>query len=360
MDIQKAKRAIDACDVISFDIFDTLMVRLCARAEDVFRIMQHKTGIRGFASARVEMQRRASVLAEKTQNVPHCTFADIYAYMEKHARLDLKGLTYDALRQTELDTEKLLLRQNAPVYELFSYAKNAGKRVIAVSDMYLGAAEIMPLLENCGYTGFDAVYISADVKKTKYRLDMYDYAVKKEGVPAGRILHIGDNVKDDFENARNCGLRAFLYDGVRDKRRLPLFLSVCAGVSCMLKNRDGGFWYGLGAAVGGPLYCGLIPRLLEVIKNDKPKKLFFLSRDGYNMYTLFKALKLADIPTAYFYTSRRALTFCGIDKLDAVVLNDLHGLRLEVGFADGDGDDDDDIGDEQLGISHGDSQGVDH
>lgn len=317
MDIQKAKQAIDACDVISFDIFDTLVLRLCARAEDIFRIMEHTEGIRGFAAARVEMQKKCSIMVEKTRREPHCTFADIYEYMQKHCRLDLNGRTFGQLKQKELDTETLMLVKNASVYELFSYAKKSGKRVIAVSDMYLGKREILPIIEGCGYTGLDAVYISADVKKTKYRFDMFEYVVEHEGVAADRILHIGDNKKDDFENAKSCGLRAFLYDGARDKRKMPLFNSVCAGVSCMLKNRDGGFWYGLGADVGGALYCGLIPMLLDRINAIKPEKLFFLSRDGYNMHQIFKRLRLTDIPMEYFYASRRALLLCGMDGLDA-------------------------------------------
>ena len=316
MDIQKAKRAIDACDIISFDIFDTLIVRLCARAEDIFRLMEAKTQIRGFAAAREELQRRCGLAVEKTRREPHCTFDDIYEYMEKHFKANLNGYTFDLLKQTELDTEKAMLVKNAPVYELFCYAQNAGKRVIAVSDMYMGEKEIMPLLENCGYTGFDAVYISADVKKTKYRLDMFDYVVKSENVSADKILHIGDSVKDDFENARKCGLNAFLYKGARDKRKMPLFDSVCVGAANMLKNRDDNFWYGLGASVGGALYCALIPLLLDEIKRQKPEKLFFISRDGYNMYEIFKRLKLTDIPTEYFYVSRRSLLLCGIDKLD--------------------------------------------
>ena len=317
MDIQKTKKAIDACDVVSFDIFDTLVLRLCARAEDIFRIVEHKTGIKGFAKAREQMQRLCSLEVEKKRGEPHCTYDDIYEYMRTHASLDMKGFSWGRLRKAELDAEKFMLVQNTSVYELYCYAKSTGKRVIAVSDMYLGEKEILPLLEKCGYTAIDKLYISADVKKTKYRMDIYGHVCQSEGMAADRILHIGDSVKDDFENARECGLNAILYDGVRNKRKMPLYLSVCTGVSCMLRNRDNSFWYALGTRVGGALYCGLARRFMCEVGRVKPHKIFFLSRDGFNLFEIIKRLGEIACDMEYFCASRRSLLLCGMDKPDS-------------------------------------------
>ena len=314
MDTDSIKRAIDACEVISFDIFDTLLLRLCARAEDIFRIMEHKTGIRNFARERVIMQRRSSLEAE-SRGLPHCTFDGIYEYMQKYSKL-VPNHTWSELKALELETEKRFLIKNEPMYGLFCYAKKAGKRVIAVSDMYLGEKEILPLLENCGYTGFDTVYISADVKKTKYRGDMYPYVLSRENVPAEKVLHIGDNKTDDIENAKFHGLNTFYYNTPKNTAKMPLFLSVCTGAANMLAAKSDDFWYGLGARVGGPLYCAFIPMLLGELARIQPDKLFLLSRDGYNLFEIMKKLGLTDIKTEYFHTSRRALLLCGIDRLD--------------------------------------------
>ena len=306
-------KAVDKADVVSFDIFDTLIVRLTARAEDIFRIIEHKTGIKGFANARISQQTACSLLVEKTRKEPHCTFDDIYEYMEKNPITDMGEYTYKRLKETELETERELIVCNKPMQAVFEYAKSKGKKVIAVSDMYLGKKEIIPLLEGCGYSGFDNIYISADEKKTKYRLDLFEYVIENEKTEPDKIVHIGDNLKDDVENARKCGINAVLYEGCRKKDEMTLFESVCTGIVNSLKNLDKGFWYELGAMVAGPFYFAVADALLKKLENNKYDKVFFLSRDGYNLYRILKD----KIPCEYLYASRRALLLCGTDSLNS-------------------------------------------
>ena len=321
--IAQIKKSIEAAQVVSFDVFDTLIVRITARPEDVFELMEHITGIKNFASERENLQMQCSIMVENTRKEPHATFDDIYKFMEEKSSLDTGRYTWEELKELELEVEKAVLVQNKPVYELFSYARSLGKRVILTSDMYLGKAELLPILRSCGYSDFDGIYVSADVKKTKYRLDLFAYVVSSEAVPAEDIVHIGDNYEHDVVNARKCGLKSELYEGNRNKEKLSLYRSICAGVSCCLKNRDESFWYRLGAEVGGPLYCGLIDSILDCIKRRKPEKLFFLARDGYNLYHLFNRLKLTDIQSQYMYSSRRAMLLCGIKELDKESLKNL-------------------------------------
>ena len=311
------KKAIDNADIVSFDIFDTLIVRLTARAEDVFRIMEHKTGIKGFAAKRQTLQTECSLMIERTKGEPHCTFDDIYEYLEKNAGLDTGEYTYADLKALELETEKRVLVRNTPMFEIFTYAKNAGKRVIAASDMYLGRKEIEPFLQNCGYTGFDNIYVSADVKKTKYRLDLFEYVCAAEKVPAAKIVHIGDSLKDDYENAKKCGLNAVHYESNRNKADMPLYRSISTGAANRIKNEGHGFWHELGAAVGGPLYCGILRELSKTIEQKKPDKVFFLARDGYDLFKLADepCTGLSGIKKEYLYASRRAMLLCGIDSL---------------------------------------------
>lgn len=314
--IAQIKEKIRSAKAVSFDVFDTLILRLTARAEDVFRIMEHITGIYGFAEQREKLQTQCSIMVEQTRHEPHATFDDIYEYMEKNAELDLKGYTWSQLKSLELETEKNVIVSNEPMLEVFNYAKSLGKRVIAVSDMYLGKKEVMPILENCGYTGFDNVYFSADVKKTKYRMDIFELVARSENVLPENILHIGDNKEHDVENAVKCGFSAQLYEGNRNKALMPLYRSVSTGVSCCLENKDNSFWYMLGAKVGGPLYCGLIDKVKERIEEVKPDKMFFLARDGYNLYEVLNAGGLIDIESEYLYASRRSMLLCGMNKLD--------------------------------------------
>lgn len=319
--IRKIKESIASADVVSFDIFDTLIVRLTAKAEDVFKIMEHKTGIKGFAKAREELQTKCSIMIEQTKMEPHATFDDIYEYMEKNCSLELRGYSWQQLKKLELDTECEILVRNIPMYEVYKHAKEIGKRVVLTSDMYLSAKEIAPILNNCGYTDYDRLYVSSDCKKTKYRLDLFKYVAEMESVNPGKIVHIGDNYQDDVINAEKCGFKSELYKSTRVKADMDLYQSVCTGVFCYLNNCDDSFWYNIGAKAGGPLYCGFIDKISEKINEIKPDKTYFLSRDGYNLYNVIKNTGIIEGKTEYLYASRRAMLLCGIDKLDDTAKN---------------------------------------
>lgn len=308
INIEELKRAADRAEIISFDIFGTLVVRRTSRPEDVFRLAEKITGVRGFAKKREIMQAECSRRLESTTGAPHCTFDELYEYLAKHAYSEE---TAQKLKKAELEAERDVIVPDKDMLGFFEYVKNAGKRIIAVSDMYFGAAELVPLLENCGYRGFDAVYSSADVKRTKYRGDMFEYVAEKEGVPPYKILHLGDDVKNDVENAKKYGFAALCIPRARGEE-MPLYRSVAAGVS---ETLDGGFWYRLGARVGGPLYCGLITGMKRVLAKYRPKRVYFLSRDGYNLINIMKGHHGAG-EFKYLYASRRSMLLCGITKLD--------------------------------------------
>ena len=73
-----------------------------------------------------------------------------------------------------------------------------------------------------------------------------------------------------------------------------------------------GFWYNLGASVGGPMYTGLYNFVLQ---HSYGKKVFFLSRDGYNLYNIFKNSGHENVE--YLYTSRRSLLLACITEMNS-------------------------------------------
>ena len=59
--------------------------------------------------------------------------------------------------QYEIETELDLCFANPYMKEIFLQAKNLGKTIIAVSDMYLSKDVIEKMLIKCGYEGFDNI-----------------------------------------------------------------------------------------------------------------------------------------------------------------------------------------------------------
>ena len=69
------KENIDKHAVISFDVFDTLLIRKVAEPHDVFRLVEQNLNQVGFARERIEAEELARKLAQGRE----VTFEEIYS-----------------------------------------------------------------------------------------------------------------------------------------------------------------------------------------------------------------------------------------------------------------------------------------
>ena len=172
---------INKYDVISFDIFDTLIVRDVDNPADVFKLMEIELNIPGFAEKRVN----AEILARKKNVKNEVTINDIY--------LSFEGLTSNLVAKCikiELQMEIELCHPNL---ELIEFYKQCLKqyRVIITSDMYLPHDMMKEILDSCGITNYEQLYISCDVGLAKGgRGDLYKYISDNLGVDTKYITHI--------------------------------------------------------------------------------------------------------------------------------------------------------------------------
>lgn len=312
------KEIINKVEVVSFDIFDTLIRRIVNNPEAVFDIVGKQFGILNFRELREKNQMLASQKVEREKRIPHADINEIYKYIEEHEQMEIN---WENVKQTEVDVETDCLVCNKEISQIYQFAKEAGKRIIIVSDMYLVRKQIEPILQKCGYTDYDALYLSSEVHATKYNGDIFNLVCEREGVVPENILHIGDNKTADVENARKYGLNAVHYkQALMPEARKSTFVSpVDIGTAEYVVGRKSNFWYQLGAYVGGPLYLGLYIWLKNQIKEIGCKKIFLLARDGYNLHQILK--KEENINAQYLYMSRRAILLGGISEIDDETLD---------------------------------------
>ena len=314
---EQLKKAIQQAEIISFDVFDTLIVRLTNTPEDVFSLLERKIEVRGLADWRQKCQMLASQQVEQEENKAHADLDDIYEYL---AKVHGKSADWDKVKEQEISIERQVLRVNPEMYEIYQYALSLKKRIIVTSDMYFDLATVQNLVEDCGYHHIDYFYVSATENHTKFRGDIYPYIAEKEGIKPGMILHIGDNENSDVKLAQEAGWNAFLY--VRNTIPNEEYMQQ-AGIFDLGVGRyvqTGAFWHDLGAYVGGPLYVGIVQWIEDIRKSNPDRPVFFLARDGYNLFQLSKQQNWSDCH--YMYASRRALTLAGITELneDALAL----------------------------------------
>ena len=99
----KILKEVKNYDIVSFDIFDTLLKRNVKEPTDVFSYMEKKYQIDGFCEKRIEAEKTA----RKKKNGLEVTLKDIYTEF---------GTDYS---DEELETESELLIANDEVYPIF-------------------------------------------------------------------------------------------------------------------------------------------------------------------------------------------------------------------------------------------------
>ena len=319
MDSVTLKKKIDDAKLVSFDIFDTLLFRKTNDPETIFDLVGRHFGIHGFRRLRMDEQNEASRRVYAEKQYPHADINEIYEVLAEHEEI---AVDWEEVKEYEIQMEKDALVANQEMLEIFRYAKDSGKRVVATSDMYLLADTLKDVLEANGFIGFDYVYCSADEHKAKFNRELFELVASREKIPYADILHIGDKVRDDGEYPAGYGIQTFIYERNVDLNKVQNVPSseIDNGLYKILCDEDRDFWYNIGVEAGGPLYMGLYLWLSEKIKQTE-KKIFFLARDGYNLYHIFKDAGYPNIE--YLYTSRRALVLAGITEMNEEDINEL-------------------------------------
>ncbi len=341
--LARLKAEIDAAKLVSFDLFDTVLLRPSLSPDAVQRYVGHLLaeafpGAPDFFTARKAAEHAARAAKAWAGDVG---LDDIDAQFPA----DFPSEALIRARALELEIEQRLVLVRPPVVEALKYAKARRKRVIAISDTYFGKAEIEALLVSAGVReAFDAIYLSSESGARKDRGDLWTQLSAKEGVDARAWLHVGDNEVSDMQRAGDRGLCTF-------HAMNPVTLSIqkqLIGVGTARAADEAHGWADallLGPAVarlaadpfppGGALgtfrigsahelgYCAYGPALFAftawLARRPDLKivdRLHFLSREGWALQPLYDAVREAvgaeTLPaSAYLHVSRRAVLLAG-------------------------------------------------
>lgn len=196
--------------VVSFDIFDTLLTRPVVNdPRELFHLVAARVNARfgvDFAALRWS--------AESEMGDRYATLGDIYAHIRRRHGLDEE--TARALMEEELRCERALLRPRPDMLDVCRAAAQAGRRVVAVSDMYLPSDFLLEVLHEKGFADVAAVYVSAEhkVRKTDDGA-LFEVMLKAENVSPDAVLHLGDDRRGDVVEPLRRGMAAVHVPSVR-------------------------------------------------------------------------------------------------------------------------------------------------
>lgn len=331
-------KKIDAADIISFDIFDTLLVRDVLYPTDIFEIVEHKhkecipEGIH-FAEIRASCER-------KLYYTGNPTIFEIYAEIQSETGMDEELIR--RLLDSEIEEERGSLKPRRPMTDMVDHALSSGKKVCCTSDMYLTSEILSDILKKAGYKSFDNLFISCEYGVSKNH-GLFD--VVKRAYPGKRVLHVGDNYDADISSAMRYGIAdtfrlpsiyRMINDGtVRnilahdadlsdrceigrlfvDQFNDPFTFATTKGKCVIIDNFSLGFYF------IEPLLASFVEWMLSSCKKDNIDMIFLGARDGFliqKMLGIREKFKETSVRSKYLYVSRTACTGAGLKTEDDV------------------------------------------
>lgn len=309
------ERAINRAEVISFDIFDTLVKRNVQEPKQVHKIVEQeffrRTGyhIAEYDRLRVDAEKKARGCSTKEEIYMSDIFDFLFGISDEWKKM---------LQELEKQTEIKICTPNLKIKPIYEKALKAGKKVIITSDMYLDQGTVRQILYKCGYEKFEKLYLSSTLGVCKARGNIYEVIKRDYPVLQGNILHIGDNIKSDYFMPRKKGIDAILINKKTNSLRFWKLRDECVKdqllyqrLYAFLNNHtDGNNTYAMsiGYEILGPMLWGFCQWLYERIRVDKIDKIFFLSREGKILQDAFNSLyPQCDVKQTYLYVSRKAL-----------------------------------------------------
>lgn len=303
------------CEVISFDVFDTLLQRDCT-PEFVLRSLSFRVRDllvdEGCVVTVDPLQARhdshsvacSQLLSEDDDQ--DLTLLEWIPFWIEHLTGSAESATATLVQRVydlELECELAFLRPNLQMLKICQKLSELGRRMLFCSDMYLGKAAIEFFLQELGFGGiFETGVCSGDLRRLKRSGRLFECVSKQLGLGYRSILHVGDNEKADYLVPRSLGISSVLLmtedQTIHHERlscdeskesSLPKFTGVNAYQYCL--SRSGSFESveeELGFEIfGGPLTL-FAHRIVEYCIENSIQRVYFLAREGFLLKGLFK------------------------------------------------------------------------
>lgn len=315
------RKLVLQADVVSFDIFDTLLFRPYVRPIDLFLHIEKHCNAPFFMPCRVAAEWSAR---QKHPEKLDITLDDIYDEIDNN---------FKSFKQIEMDWERMVLRPNPEMKEIWDFARENGKKIVVASDMYLPTEFIADVLDKNGFGNYDKLYVSGDINQTKARGVLFDTIIQDMGVQPKKILHIGDNKRSDYKRPREHGLRAYLYPHLvktflRNNIRMSQFYreqwdnlgaSILVAIAAMRDQQARlgmkiakNYWDKIGYEYGGPVIYGYTRWIEKTAAGQGINHLMFVARDGYTLQRVFNTFN-DTIKNSYIYAPRFLNLICRLD-----------------------------------------------
>ncbi len=323
-------------DLISFDVFDTLVTRKVSSPSGIFNLMQYhlerskredildilKNDFYNIRKNEERLVRSSRWLENKLGDNPlkeyaEITFDEIYESLKCDYGLSDDLVTF--LKNLEIETEKKNLVVIKKNLDLLKSLISSGKRVILISDMYYPEKTMRDILCTLD-DSFKSLplYVSCDYGVAKGGGgDLYRKIQEIENVSFDRWCHCGDNYDVDIKNSPTKKVvyhksnRMLPYEEELLEKHPNTFSELTVGVSKILRSNynqtDYQDVYDFGTSFVAPILYNYVKYILQQASLHGYKTLYFVARDALILKLIADKMieiQKLDIKTKYIYGSR--------------------------------------------------------
>ncbi|MCI8640126.1 MAG: hypothetical protein HFG41_13565 [Coprococcus sp.] len=325
---QELLEQINLYDVISFDLFDTLLMRQVLFPEDVFELVDYRLKKQGVVVEQFPEKRMSSEkkLAEKSPSL-----VEIYTYMRDVYHIS--GLIPEVTAELERQVDYELIIPRKEVCDIFKEAVQRRKCVYIVSDSYYTKEQLAEFLNKCGITEYKDILSSCDYHTAKTQSL---FQILKDLAGTSCCMHIGDDKKADIEHGEKNGIETcHLCSGIEllesagymgmwheiesfsDKLKAGMFTARIFNSPFQFENENGKICitniFDIAYLFFAPVICDFIVWFYENVHKKKLLNIFFCARDGYLIKKLYDELE-GNAASVYFLTSRIAAVRAGMEN----------------------------------------------
>lgn len=196
-------------EVVSFDIFDTLIVRdKIRKPSDLFMILNKEYSKNKEYNIDIYRIRcKAEKRAVSKYGFRDVNYKEIYSSIEEISEEDIRWLM-----EKEIELELLICKKNSDLAKVYEWCKKNEKKIIITSDMYLPGEVIKKILSINDYDKYDKLYISSEQRCSKASGKLFEKIVIENKIKGNQMLHIGDSLKGDYIMPKKMKINAALID----------------------------------------------------------------------------------------------------------------------------------------------------
>lgn len=330
---QELLQAIDESEAVSFDLFDTLLVRNVSSLDDLLsiidiRLRDKNINITDFVNIRTRAEKKLSIGRAPRLNEIYCEVLNSTNELNTDAE-ELSIIEY----AVDIDT----IEARREMVTLANEIIKMGKPVYITSDCYYSKTQLQEILNVIGVDKVTDIIVSCEYDTSKTG-NLFEKLIAIAGTK--NIIHIGDDIVADEESAKRHGIKAFrIYSAIElleligglnllyndqslsDRIRIGMFTANLFNSPFQFEDESKHIKVNSSFDIG---YLFAAPMVMDFTRWFEEKTIelgienrWLCARDGFLLKRLYEVM-YPDVRAEYFYTSRISAIRAGMDSFEDI------------------------------------------